>query len=95
MQRELTFQKVSEDGNSMVAQTVVEGDWNVHVETVQKCQVVVSVSTVEDGKKAIKSVGVVGSDGVYDEDFDAIVYPKYVEIRTTSQVRAGYITEVE
>ena len=88
----LEFTKV--DGtNAMVAQAVVNGDFNLHVEMVQGGKVVVSVSTVADGKKAIKGVGNVSDDGVYDEDFDAIVYPKYVEIRTTSQVREGYITE--
>lgn len=94
MQQELEFTKVSEDSNIMVAEAVVNGDFNLHVEMVKSGKVIVSVSTVEGGKKAIKGVGDVGNDGVYDEDYDAIVYPKYVEVRTTSKVRVGYITEV-
>lgn len=88
---DLIFTK-TEDGR-FEARHTVNADFNVHVEIHKgtPCSLVVNVSTVEDGEPVAAYSGNVSD--VFDRDFDAIVYPKYVTIVTDQPVRRGVITE--
>lgn len=93
MIKELEF---TQQGDAWIADVAVENDFNVHVETAgQKVAVVVELSTVADGKKSVKDSKLVDADGVFDEDYDVLIVPKYLRIRTTAPVARCVITVKE
>ena len=76
-----------------VAEVTVNADFNVHLEINPECsgRLIVSASTVSDGSPVLVYSGIVS--GVFDKDFDAIVYPKYVTISIDVPVLRGVVTE--
>lgn len=89
---ELNFEQIGDSG-TYEAEATVNADFNLHIEMAKSGWVILSYSTVENEGYSVKDSCNVGADGVYDEDFDAIVYPKYVKVRTTALPKKGYITE--
>ena len=75
------------------AKAEVNADFNIHLEIGKEkpSYIHVYVSTVSDGQPALVFVG--NASEVFDRDFDAIVYPKYVTVITKEPVLRGVITE--
>lgn len=75
------------------AKLTVNADFNVHLEInpEKSGRVIVGVSTVADGKPVVVYSGIVSE--VFDKDFDAIVYPKYLTIKIDVPVLRGVVTE--
>lgn len=75
------------------AKLTVNADFNIHLEIdPQKSgMVIVGVSTVADGLPVVVYSGIVSE--VFDKDFDAIVYPKYLAIKIDVPVLRGVVTE--
>lgn len=88
---ELDFQE--KDYGWREAKLTVNADFNIHLEIdPQKSgRVIVGVSTVDDGLPVVVYSGVVSE--VFDKDFDAIVYPKYLTIKIDVPVLRGVVTE--
>ena len=93
MVQELNFTKI-EGGHGYEAFAAVGNDFNIHLERINTGSVTLYQSTVEDGKKAIQ-FHLSSAGDVWEEDFDNIVYPKFLRIVSSSMVRKGYITERE
>lgn len=89
----LEFTEIGTSGQ-YEAEATVNADYNLHVEMAKSGQVILSQTTVQGESEAVKAVGSVGADGVFDEDFDAIVYPKYITVKTTALPKKGIITEI-
>lgn len=90
----LNFRKA---GNDYQASQIVDADFNVHLEVkddngrIGAPQVTILISTVEDGKAAVKYRGACTGE-VFDQDFQALVYPKYVTIVSSDEVIDGELT---
>lgn len=85
----LTF---TDSGNGYyVASATVEKDFNLHLEFGQASYIQVYKSTIYGKQKALWYSD---TESVFDEDFSNVVYPKYLEIRTTLEPFEGTITEV-
>ena len=89
---QLTFTKT--DG-AYIATAIVNSDFNVHIETHRSCGMSIDITTVENKEFANKFGQIIGT--VFDKDFHATVYPKYVRIivRAMPKADACYITEAE
>lgn len=90
---QLTFTKT--DG-AYIATATVNSDFNVHIETYRSCSISVDITTVAN-KNFANKFGQIIEDNVFDKDFHAAVYPKYVRIvvRDIPKADGCYITEVE
>ena len=84
----------AKQNGSWTPEATVNADFNIHIETKNGGgRMVVAISTVADGEKMKVNRDVIGK--VYDEDYDGIVYPKYLTITCTDEVMMGVITEAE
>lgn len=95
---EITFSK---SGEVYVAEFSVTGDFNLHIEGVTAGDVQVFQRGTTSGSYArVKSVNPYSYEKVYDYDFSAVVYPKYIkivsEVEPTLAVvtSAGEVTEI-
>lgn len=95
---EITFSK---SGEVYVAEFSVTGDFNLHIEGVTAGDVQVFQRGTASGSYArVKSVNPYSYEKVYDYDFSAVVYPKYIkivsEVEPTLAVvtSAGEVTEI-
>ena len=88
---ELEF--IEKDYGWREAKLTVNADFNIHLEInpEKSGRVIVGVSTVADGLPVVVYSGVVSE--VFDKDFDAIVYPKYLTIKIDVPVLRGVMTE--
>ena len=74
---ELTFTK---DGDKYVTSFAVTSDFNIHIEK-SGGRVVLFQSSIENGEYDYGSGATIAeTDGVFDSDFTALVYPKYIKI---------------
>ena len=85
----LNFQKA--DNGYYVATATVNADFNLHLEFSGDSRVIVSKSGVASGKKMVCYSARVGE--VCDQDFNDIVYPKYIEVKVSTLPSSGIITE--
>lgn len=90
---QLTF---TETDGVYIATATVNSDFNVHIETYRSCSISIEISTVEN-KNFANKFGQIIENNVFDKDFHAAVYPKYVRIivRDMPKTDACYITEAE
>jgi hypothetical protein len=88
----LTF---TETNGVYTATATVNSDFNVHVEAQKPCSLSLHISTVEDKGYQNKFEAEIGR--VFDKDFHAAVFPKYVRIiiGAAPVSDACYITEAE
>ena len=89
---ELTFTKNA--GGLYEATATVNGDFNIHIERAQSGSISINVSTVEDAEYQ-NVFGRAQAGLTFDKDFRAAVYPKYVQILSSSVPVANknFITE--
>ena len=76
------------------ATATVNGDFNVHIERAQAGSISINISTVENGEYQ-NVFGRAQAGLTFDKDFRAAVYPKYVQILSSSLPTANknFITE--
>ena len=86
---QLTFNSVQ--GGGYEATATVNSNFNLHVERNEASLLTMAVSTVQDGAYLMK-MSVTGQMNI-DEDFKAMVFPKYIKIFSLTQPTVGYITE--
>lgn len=74
---ELTFTKV---GDKYVAQFAVTSDFNIHIEK-SGGRIVLFQSSIENGEyDYVSGATIADTDGVFDSDFTALIYPKYIKM---------------
>ena len=95
MEQKLTFQKSTVPGYASEVVVTVEKDFALRVESDPTSRVTLFVSSITGKQGQLKNSGVCDEEGIFDQDYDFIVYPKHITIRTTSPVRDAYIKEVE
>lgn len=87
---ELTFGK---EGNWYVSEFEVTGDFNLHIEKEPKGEFYLYQRTSGDKYDLIKNFGYnKGGDDIIDVDFTALVYPKYIMIKSTIQPSVAVLT---
>lgn len=78
-----------------VAEATANADYNLHIERENNGSITVLHSTVNDGEKVpVAHWDYTPLSPSLDEDFDGIVYPKYLKIVSGTPVTSGTITEV-
>lgn len=86
---ELIFAK---EHDMYVAEFVATGDFNIHLERNDRGILNILQSTVADGKyDSISSHNII-QDRVFDCDFTAMIYPKYIKIISNTEVTRCVIT---
>ena len=89
---ELTFTK---DGDKYVAQFTATSDFNIHIEK-SGGRIVLFQSSVENGEyDYVSGATIAESDGVFDSDFTALIYPKYIKMVADSTPRVAVVTFAE
>lgn len=79
-----------------VAEATAYGDYNLHIEREVNGALEVAQTTVQDSEYVPKvGVSYTPLSANFDDDFDNIVYPKYVRVTSGTPVTSGYITEKE
>lgn len=90
---ELNFSKV---GNEWVSAVKVEGDFNLHLERKGTGSLIVSQRGSGSGEYALSFMrGMNEGKKVFDYDFGALVYPKFIKITSGSEVLNGVVTSDE
>lgn len=89
---ELTFTK---DGDKYVTSFAVTSDFNIHIEK-SGGRVVLFQSSIENGEyDYVSGATIAETDGVFDSDFTALVYPKYIKIVADKQPTIAIVTFAE
>lgn len=87
---ELTFSK---SGEVYVAEFSATGDFNLHIEGVTAGDVQVFQRGTASGSYArVKSVNPYSYENVYDYDFSAAVYPKYIRVVCPANPTSATVT---
>lgn len=86
---ELIFEK---EHGMYVAQFQATGDFNIHLERNDRGLLNILQYTVADGKYDPISTHNVIQDRVFDCDFSAVIYPKYIKIISNTEVTRCVIT---
>lgn len=74
---ELTFTK---DGDKYVTSFTVTSDFNIHIEK-SGGRIVLFQSSIENGEyDYVSGATIADTDGVFDSDFTALIYPKYIKM---------------
>ena len=93
--KELEFTK-DEKRNVWVATTEVATDFGIKVKRTMPSRLVISVSMTEPEDEDDYDVAWDNNEpAVFSHDFDAKVYPKYLKIKSYSEVVKGFIKEAE
>lgn len=93
MIQELNFTKC-ENGYGYEAFATVNADFAVHLERNDIGNVTLYQTSIEGTEKDIKDHRASYGE-VFDEDYDNIVYPKYIRLVSSSFVKKGFIREKE
>lgn len=81
--------KQQNNGN-YAAEVQVSGDFNIHIETKEKSTIAIYQRGSENGEYAV--VTTFQGKKVFDYDFGALVYPKYIKVVSGSEVVNGVVT---
>lgn len=90
-EKTLSFNK---NGNKYVAETTVNADYNLHIETEGKMSVSIFQRGSDQGKYRRCYVEHKW-DEVLDADFRHAVYPKYIRIEVDKEVTKATVREAE
>jgi hypothetical protein len=89
---ELTFTKV---GDKYVAQFTVTSDFNIHIEK-SGGRIVLFQSSIENGSyDYVSGATIADTDGVFDSDFTALIYPKYIKMTADVMPTKAVVTFAE
>lgn len=86
MQTAITFSESTRPGYAAEALVEVDNDFNISLSLEHPGSVTLFISTVDGKEGQRKSVVHTDDDGNLDEDFDALIFRKYVTIRTSAPV---------
>lgn len=86
---DLQFQK---EGNVWVAAFEATSDFNLHLERVENGAVKVLQSGTQGGEYDVAFTRNIYEGEVFDYDFGALVYPKYIKVTSGSEVIRGVVT---
>lgn len=89
---ELIFNKI---GNKYVSEFVVTSDFNLHIERPEGGIINVYQRTSSEGEYAIIDEFDAGGKSVFDIDFTALVYPKWIKIVSEKEPKVGVVTFAE
>lgn len=79
--------------NEYVAEFKATSDFNLHIERSIGGRLSVRQKTVENGEYSEAfSTGRVAEAKIFDYDFTAVVYPKWIQISSVSPVEYGVVT---
>lgn len=93
--KELEFTKDGEK-DVWVAKTIVTNDFAVRVVRPTPSRIVIGISSVEPiDDNDYAPAWDKNETAIFDHDFDAKVYPKYLRIESHSEALRGYIKEME
>lgn len=74
---ELTFTK---EWDKYVAEFEATSDFNIHIEK-SGGRIVIFQSSIENGEyDYVSGATIADTDGVFDSDFTALIYPKYIKM---------------
>lgn len=93
MEQKLTFQKSTKPGYASETLVTVNSDFAIRVESSPNARVAIFASSIAGKQGQLRYNGTCDDDGLFDQDYDFIVYPKHLTIRTTSPVEEAYIKE--
>ncbi len=89
---ELTFTK---QGDKYITEFTAEADFNLHIEKTSG-RVVLFQSSIENGKyDSVSGATIAETDGVFDSDFTALVYPKYIKLVADTMPLVAVVTFAE
>ena len=81
------------EGKEWVAEFTATGNFNLHLERDNNGSLIVKQRGTENGEYATAfSRGMYEGKRVFDYDFGALVYPKWIRIESGSKVVSGTIT---
>ena len=90
---ELIFTKTEE---GYVAEFEVASDFNLHLERVKNGLIQVFQRGCPEGKyEMVYTAGGSYANEVYDRDFGALVYPKWIKVVSSNEVGKGVVTEAK
>lgn len=79
--------KFKKEGNYYVSEFKAPGDFNLHLERNGKGSLVLSQSGVEQGAyERFYSQNIEQGKTIFDRDFGALVYPKWIKVESSSEV---------
>lgn len=86
----LTFIKIHD---RWMAEFKVESDFNLHIEGVKQGNISLFQRTTENGEYAYIHTAVTPTSGtIYDSDFSAILYPKYIRVSCATEPTLAVVT---
>lgn len=92
---ELNFVETIE-GKEWVAEFVVTNNFNLHIERAERGRLVVSQRGTDSGEYATTfAKGEYEGAAIFDYDFGALVYPKWIKIESGSEVVTCTVTQAE
>lgn len=86
MQKTITFNKSTRQGYASEALIEVDNDFAVSLKLERPGTLTMFLSTIEGTEGQRKGSYHTDDEGNFDEDFDALIFRKYVTIRTTAPV---------
>ena len=89
--------KFTKQGNVWVSEFEATGDFNLHLEGVDTRSIKISQSGTPEGKyDTVRDIDTYGFDKVFDFDFSALVYPKWIKVECATQpTKASVISNGE
>ena len=72
----------TKEGNKMVAEFEVDRNFNLHIEKGYGVLNTFQLTTLEGKYAIVRGLCMLASDGVLDEDAEALVYPKKMRIES-------------
>lgn len=94
MELKLEFTEVSK--GLWVAEFVATANFNLHIEREKRGSLVVSQRGTDSGEYSTSFVkGEYEGSAIFDSDFGALVYPKWIKIESGSKVVSCTVTQAE
>lgn len=88
---ELVFNKIE---NEWVAEFEATSDFNLHLERVKNGFLEIKQRGCPEGEfERVYEAGGIFAGKVYDRDFGALVYPKWIKVTSSVEVTKGVVTE--
>ena len=75
-----------------VSEFEATGDFNLHIEGISNSKVKVYMTSVKNGRYAYVEGSTPTYGEVYDCDFSAVVYPKYIKVECATEPTMAVVT---
>lgn len=84
--------KFNQVGNLWVAEFEVTSDFNLHIERDAEGKLDIYQKTAGNQYEYIYDIGYLNNRMVYDSDFTALIYPKYIKIKSAVKPIVAIVT---